>query len=268
MASILVTNDDGVRASGVRSLAEALEPLGTVTVVAPDRERSAASHALTLHRPIRVREIDTRIYATDGTPADCVYLGALQVLDQKPDLVVAGINHGANIGDDVTYSGTIAAAIEGTILGIPSFAISLQSGRDLPRGSSGDSFDFAAAGRVAAAVARKIFGDGLPKDILLNVNVPAVEILGIRCTRQGKRTYDEEVHVGTDPRGRAYYWIGSGVAPHVDQDPETDYSAVRDGFVSLCPLHLDLTHYPSLDRLRDEWTELEADLMETIGQAP
>ena len=266
MISILVTNDDGVHASGLLCLAEALQPLGTVMVVAPDRERSAASHALTLHRPIRIREIDERTYATDGTPSDCVYLGALEVLDRKPDLVVSGINHGANIGDDVTYSGTVAAAIEATILGIPSFAISQESGRDLPRGSSGEGFDFSTAGRVAKAVAHKILTDGLAKEMLLNVNVPAGEARGVRCTRQGKRIYAEEVHVGTDPRGRPYYWIGSGAAPHVDQPQDTDYSAVRDGFVSLCPLHLDLTHHASLERLREEWTGLEASLMQTIEE--
>ena len=262
MASILVSNDDGVHAEGLARLAECLGEIGDVTVVAPDRERSAASHALTLHGPLRIREVAEGVFSVDGTPADCVYLGALQVLDSKPDLIVAGINHGANIGDDVTYSGTIAAAIEGTILGIPSFAVSQEARSDVPRGTGRGRFDFTNAGDVAREMARRILAEGLPsKDMLLNINVPAGPIDGVRCTRQGKRIYDEAVHEGTDPRGAPYYWIGSGMAPHVDQDPETDYMAVRGGCVSVCPLHLDLTHYPTLRRLQEQVDELEGSLL-------
>ena len=186
MTSILVSNDDGVHADGIAQLADSLRPLGDVVVVAPDRERSVASHALTLHAPLRIRDLGGDMFAVDGTPADCVYLGALQVLDRKPDLLVAGINHGVNIGDDVTYSGTIAAAIEGTILGIPSFAISQEAKSDVPRGSQIGRFDFTDAGNVAHALAKRILEDGLPSsDILLNVNVPHGGVRGVRCTRQG-----------------------------------------------------------------------------------
>jgi len=262
MASILVSNDDGVHAEGLTRLAECLAELGDVTVVAPDRERSAASHALTLHAPLRIREVGERVFAVDGTPADCVYLGALQVLNRKPDLIVAGINHGANIGDDVTYSGTIAAAIEGTILGVPSFAVSQEANSDVPRGSGRGRFDFTNAAMVARELARRILNEGLPSsDILLNVNVPNGAPAGLRCTRQGKRIYDERVHEGTDPRGAAYYWIGSGMAPHADQDAETDYMAVHDGYVSVCPLHLDLTHYPTLRRMQEQVDELEGSFL-------
>ena len=180
----------------------------------------------------------------DGTPADCVYLGVVEVLDKKPDLLVSGINRGANVGDDVTYSGTIAAAFEGTILGIPSFAISLVGNHE---------FDFSNASRVAVALAEKILDTGLRNDILLNVNVPSGEPKGVRYTRQGKHIYEELVHKGVDPRGRKYYWIGSGEAPHVDQGTDTDYMAVREGYISICPLHLDLTHHESLETLRRDW---------------
>ena len=261
MASILVTNDDGIHAEGIAKLADSLRPLGEVVVVAPDRERSAASHALTLHAPLRIRAVTDGEYAVDGTPADCVYLGALQVLDRKPDLVVAGINHGTNIGDDVTYSGTIAAAIEGTIIGIPSFAISQEANSDVPRGSASGRFDFGSACVVARQIAERVLDEGLPSaDTLLNVNVPDGPIQAIRCTRQGKRTYDEIVYQATDPRGSPYYWIGSGAAPHVEQDPDTDYMAVHDGCISICPLHLDLTHYPTLEQMHDKWSHLTASI--------
>jgi 5'-nucleotidase len=264
MASILAVNDDGIHTEGLARLAECLAPLGELTVVAPDRERSAASHALTLHRPLRIREISAGRFAVDGTPADCVYLGALEILDRKPDLIVAGINHGSNIGDDVTYSGTIAAAIEATILGVPSFAISQEARGDVPRGSGRGRFDFANAGVVAQAMARRVLDEGLPADILLNVNVPDGPIHGVRCTRQGRRIYDEAVHVGTDPRGGTYYWIGSGAAPHVDQGSDTDYMAVRTGCVSVCPLHLDMTHYRSLEQLRKRCAEIEDEVAEIV----
>ncbi len=266
MASILVTNDDGIQADGIKTLAESLRCFGEVVVVAPDRERSAASHALTLHAPLRIREVDAREYAVDGTPADCVYLGALQVLDRKPDLVVAGINHGSKLGDDVTYSGTIAAALEGTILGIPSFAISQEPKRAVPRGSGSGRFNFDNAGVVAREIARRVLEKGLPSvDIMLNVNVPFGPIQGTRCTRQGRRTYAESVHEGTDPRGSRYYWIGSGDAPHIEQDPDTDYMAVRDGCISICPLHLDLTHYPSLEPMQEYWGAVAAAMKAALG---
>jgi len=265
MPSILVCNDDGVHAAGVAQLAASLKPLGEVVIVAPDRERSAASHALTLHAPLRIREVEDGVFSVDGTPADCIYLGALQVLERKPDLVVSGINHGSNIGDDVTYSGTIAAAIEGTILGIPSFAVSQEAKKDVPRGAQSGRFDFTNAGVVAYEMARRVLECGLPSgDILLSINVPEGPINGVRCTRQGKRAYDEVVHQEIDPRGSSYYWIGSGAAPHVAQDPDTDYMALHSGCVSICPLHLDLTHHPSLAHLQDHWGDLEKVLREVV----
>ncbi|MGD8329228.1 MAG: 5'/3'-nucleotidase SurE, partial [Acidobacteriota bacterium] len=198
MPLILVCNDDGVHAEGIGALAAALRPLGEVVMVAPDRERSAASHALTLHAPLRIREVEDGVFSVDGTPADCVYLGAVHVLERKPDLIVSGINHGVNVGDDVTYSGTIAAAIEGTILGVPSFAVSQEGNAEVPRGAQRGRFDFDNAGAVARELATRVLADGLPSDdILLNVNVPTGAVRGVRYTRQGKRTYDQVVHEGT-----------------------------------------------------------------------
>lgn len=245
---ILVTNDDGIHSDGLTALADALEPLGEVVVVAPDREKSASSHALTLTRPVAVRRVRHGVYMVDGTPADCVYLGALSVLPRKPDLIASGINRGGNIGDDVTYSGTVAAAIEGAILGIPSFAIS-QVGFE--------KFDFTRAGAVARDVAEKVLSEGLPEDVFLNVNVPGGDLRGVRCTRQGKHLYDQVVHETRDPRGRKYYWVGSGEATHIEQAADTDYMSVKEGYVSVTPLHLDMTHRGFLERLREGW---EADL--------
>lgn len=252
---ILVTNDDGIHSDGLMALAGALEGLGDVVVVAPDREKSASSHALTLHRPVALRRVRQGVYMVDGTPADCVYLGALSVLPRKPDLIASGINRGGNIGDDVTYSGTVAAAIEGAILGIPSFAVSLVGF---------ERFQFDRAAEVARDVAERILDDGLPEDVFLNVNVPGGEIRGVRCTRQGKHLYDQVVHETRDPRGRKYFWVGSGEATHIEQPADTDYMSVKEGYVSVTPLHLDLTHHAFLERLRSDW---EGDLDRRAGQA-
>lgn len=257
--SILVSNDDGVHSDGLHALAEALAPLGEVTVVAPDREKSASSHALTLHRPVAVRRVREHVYSVDGTPADCVYLGALSVLPEKPDLVVSGINRGGNIGDDVTYSGTVAAAIEGTILGIPSFAVS-QIGFE--------AFEYGAASRVARAIARRILEEGLPRDILLNVNVPGGEVHGVRCTRQGKHLYDQVVHEAHDPRGRKYFWVGAGESADMEQSSDTDYTTVKQGFVSVTPLHLDLTHQAFLRSMRETWQAALDRALDTATDGP
>ncbi len=252
--SILVTNDDGIHSPGLHALADALRPLGEVTVVAPDREKSAASHALTLHRPVALRRIDPGIYTVDGTPADCVYLGALRVLERKPDLVASGINRGGNIGDDVTYSGTVAAALEGTILGIHSIAISQVEQASREGGQDGAAtFCWDTSCRVARRIADRILTEGLPDDILLNVNVPANRVRGVRCTRQGKHLYDQVVHEAVSPRGRVTYWVGSGEATAMEQPEDTDYTAVKSGYVSISPLHLDLTHRPFLERIRRGW---------------
>jgi len=254
--SILVSNDDGIHSDGLHALADAVRPLGDVTIVAPDREKSASGHALTLHRPVAVRQVSEDVYTVDGTPADCVYLGALSVLDRKPDVLVAGINRGGNIGDDVTYSGTVAAALEGTILGIPSIAISQLRRFGAQRGGhEAPEFEWSNAARVAALVAHRVLDDPLPEDVLLNVNVPAGDIAGIRCTRQGKHLYDQVVHEARDPRGNLYHWVGSGEATRMEQSEDTDYTSVRRGMVSITPLHLDLTHKRYLERMREDWQE-------------
>jgi 5'-nucleotidase len=246
---ILVCNDDGVRSEGIQSLARALEPLGDVFVVAPDREQSAAGHSLTLHRPLRVEQIAPRQFAIDGTPTDCVNLAVSGILPGRPGLVVSGINKGANLGDDITYSGTVSAAMEGTLLGIPSLAISLAGRTD---------FHFGPAAEFAARLVKHVLDRGLPHDTLLNVNVPdrpREAMTGFRITRQGKRRYGEALIEKVDPRGKKYYWIGGDELGFVHEEG-TDYAAILEGAVSITPVHLDLTHYPSfaaLERLPLEW---------------
>jgi 5'-nucleotidase len=240
---ILVTNDDGIHARGLAVLAEALAEIGEVYVVAPDREQSAVGHALTLHRPLRVDRVAERRYAVNGTPSDCVNLAVLGLLPEPPVLVASGINHGTNLGDDVTYSGTVSAAMEGTLLGVPSMAVSQAD----PEADGG----FEAAGAVARAVAMRLLVEGLPAKTLLNVNVPRGEIKGIRLTRLGHRVYREKVIREVDPRGRPYYWIGAG-PPEWAEDASADIAAVHEGWASVTPLHLDLTHHGALGRMT-EW---------------
>jgi 5'-nucleotidase len=239
---ILVTNDDGVHAEGLRALGEALAPLGEVFVVAPDREQSAVGHALTLHRPLRVDRLGERRFAVNGTPSDCVNLGVLGLLPEPPVLVVSGINHGSNLGDDVTYSGTVSAAMEGTLLGVPSVAVSQ---------AEGDPAGFGTAGHVVRLVAARVLVEGLPAKTLLNVNVPRGEMRGVRLTRLGHRMYREKVVQEVDPRGRPYFWIGAG-PPEWQVDDASDISAIHAGFASVTPLHLDLTHFGALGRM-SEW---------------
>jgi 5'-nucleotidase len=240
---ILVTNDDGIHARGLAVLAEALAEIGEVYVVAPDREQSAVGHALTLHRPLRVDRVAERRYAVNGTPSDCVNLAVLGLLPEPPVLVASGINHGTNLGDDVTYSGTVSAAMEGTLLGVPSMAVSQAD----PEADGG----FDVAGAVARAVAMRLLVEGLPAKTLLNVNVPRGEIKGIRLTRLGHRVYREKVIREVDPRGRPYYWIGAG-PPEWAEDASADIAVVHDGYASVTPLHLDLTHHGALGRMT-EW---------------
>jgi len=240
--SILVCNDDGVFSPGIRALSAALATVDDVWVVAPDRDQSAVSHSVTLQRPLRIEALEPRVFAVDGTPTDCVILAVRRILKDRPRLVVSGINHGANLGDDVTYSGTVSAAMEATLLGIPAMAVSLVGRRD---------FDFTAAAEFAARLARTFAQEGLPPDTLLNVNVPALppaEIRGFLLTRQGKRRYTEAIVENTDPRGRKYYWIGGG-EPAIEGPEGTDFAAIDAGYISVTPLHLDLTNYTSLDRL-------------------
>ena len=237
---ILVSNDDGIHSEGIKALARALRRVGEVYVVAPDRERSAVSHSLTLHRPLRVELHGTNAYAIDGTPTDCINIAVNGILKKRPDLVVSGINKGGNLGDDVTYSGTVSAAMEGTLLGIPSIAISLVSR---------DNFDFTLAARFAVRLARFVLKNGLPKDTLLNVNVPeGVDIKGYRVTKQGKRFYGDAVVEKVDPRGKKYYWIGGDILKW-EGGQDTDFQAVADQFISITPVHLDLTNYASFKEL-------------------
>jgi len=241
---ILVTNDDGIHSKGIIVLAKALLEIGDVWVVAPDSEKSAVSHSLTLHRPLRVEKIKRNFYAVDGTPADCVYLGVNVILPKRPQLIVSGINKGGNLGDDVTYSGTVSAAFEGTLLGIPSFAISLVSR---------SHFKFHTAARFAVRVARCIIKKGLPKDTLLNINVPNLdekEIKSYKITEQGRWSHNGSAVVEkVDPRDKKYYWIGSEQLVF-DKRGNTDFEAVSNSYISITPLHLDLTSYSSVQELK------------------
>ena len=242
---ILVSNDDGIHSEGIRALEEALAAIGEIYTVAPDREQSAVSHSLTLHRPLRIEEIAPRRFAVNGTPTDCVNLAVKGFLPVRPHLVVSGINKGANLGDDVTYSGTVSAAIESSLLGIPAIAVSLVS--------KGLTYHFGPAAEFAAILAAEVRAQGMPPDTLLNVNVPSLprqEIKGYRLTRQGKRRYAETIEVRIDPRGKKYYWIG-GDDLGFDPGEGTDCVAVQEGFISVTPLLVDLTNYSSLQELRN-----------------
>jgi 5'-nucleotidase len=228
---ILVSNDDGIRAPGLAALAGGLDPLGEVWVVAPDRERSAVGHAITLDQPLRVEEARPRWLAVSGTPADSVYLGSLHLLPRPPDLVVSGINNGYNLGSDIFYSGTVAGAVEGTIRGIPSVAVSIEYQLEP---------DFTHAARFAAALARAVLERGLPQRHLLNVNLATKAPAGYSWTRLGRRVYREQVAERVDLRGKRYFWIGGPALAEPDA-PGTDCEAVRAGLVSVTPLDLDLT---------------------------
>jgi 5'-nucleotidase len=240
---ILVTNDDGVYSPGIQVLAKRLRELDTVVIVAPDRERSAAGHSMTLHRPLLIEQVKEGMYSVNGTPTDCVNIAVKGLLKEAPKLVVSGINKGPNLGDDVTYSGTVAGAIEGILLGIPAFAISLAARED---------FRFGEAAEVAVRTASRILEQGLPTGTLLNINVPNLpvdKIQGTLITRLGKRIYHQMTVERVDPRGKKYYWIGGG-EPDWERQEGTDLDAVDRKFVSITPLHLDMTDYASFDRLR------------------
>jgi 5'-nucleotidase len=240
--SILLSNDDGISSEGLRILQEVLSVLDEVWVVAPDRDQSAVSHSLTLYRPLRIEAAGPRMFAVDGTPTDCVNLAINGILPERPRLVISGINRGANLGDDITYSGTVSAAMEGTLLGVPALAVSLVAR---------DDFDFGAAARFTHRLADAVLHDGLPQDTLLNINVPALpadEIRGYALTRQGKRRYGDAIVEKVDPRGKKYYWIGGGDLGYIDGEG-TDFNAIERGLISITPLHLDLTNYGSLRRL-------------------
>jgi len=232
MRRILVTNDDGFRSEGLTALADELAALGRVTIVAPTTEASAIGHALTLRRPLRIEAIDDRTWAVDGTPTDCVNVAITQVLRGLPDLVVSGINKGWNLGDDVTYSGTVAGALEAALLGVPAIAVSLKFTRG--------TFDFRYAAQAAAAMAEAMLQRPLPARTFLNLNVPPGQPRGYRVTVQARRNHVTSVAERHDPKGRAYYWIEEGQNEWEPHD-RSDYQAVRDGYVSVTPLHPDLT---------------------------
>lgn len=241
MPRILVTNDDGIYSEGLRKLANVCRELGDVVIVAPDREQSAASHALTLNRPLRILQLEEHEWIVDGTPTDCVNLGVLKILKtHRPDLVVSGINFGPNLGDDVTYSGTISAAFEGALLNIPSIAFSALVG---------EHFSFDRCAQFARELIRISLEEHRDPRIVLNVNFPVTEFAGVRITCLGRRIYSEGVIERLDPRGRKYYWIG-GEPPIWHPGEGTDFDAVQNGFVSITPLHLDLTHHESVSRLK------------------
>ena len=241
---ILVSNDDGYLATGINVLTAALEEVADVVVVAPDRNRSAASNSLTLKVPLRVSEVAPDRYKVDGTPSDCVHLALTGFLDFVPDLVVSGINHGANLGDDVIYSGTVAAAMEGRFLGLPTIAVSLV-------GNELQHFETAAA--VASELVQKIERAPLASDVVLNLNVPNIalsELKGVQATRLGFRHKSEQILKDTDPYGRPIYWVGPA-GEGQDAGEGTDFFAVKQGFASVTPLKVDLTRYTAIDDLSD-----------------
>lgn len=241
MPTILVTNDDGVTSDGIHALADAMRTLGDVIVVAPLQEASAIGHALTLRRPLRIETIRDGIYGVDGTPTDCVNLACAILLENKlPDLVVSGINKGWNLGDDITYSGTVSGALEGALLGTPGIAVSLKRSATYDFGPSAD-----AARRVAAAVLKH----GLPARNFININVPPGTPKGLRVTTQAKRNHVTKINARTDPRGNAYYWIEEALDEYHPESGQSDYEAVKEGYVSVTPLQPDMTAYEALEQL-------------------
>ncbi|HVN79836.1 MAG TPA: 5'/3'-nucleotidase SurE [Terriglobia bacterium] len=247
MPEILLTNDDGIQSAGIVALAEAVSAVGRVTVVAPDRERSASSASLTLHLPLRYEEVGPGRFSVEGTPTDCVIIGLHQILPSLPDLVISGINKGANLGHDVAYSGTVSAASEGANQGIPSFAISL---------AAREEFRFEEAAQFAAILAERIVKEGLPSGVILNVNVPGQEILGVRVTRQGHRNVRNIFVENMDPRGRRYFWLDQEMETETQRGSvDSDYMAVNSGFISITPLKLDRTDYGCARRIK-AWSDI------------
>ncbi|MFP6598434.1 MAG: 5'/3'-nucleotidase SurE [Candidatus Hydrogenedentota bacterium] len=246
---ILVTNDDGFLSPALVVLAQAMEVLGEVWVYAPDMEKSAVGHGISLNRPLRVQKARDRFFHIDGTPADCVLLAVNELLPRKPDLVMSGINPGPNLGDDVTYSGTVAGAYEGMLLGIPSIAIS---------NASYEADEFEDIAQVGVVLGRHVLEHGLPPDTVLNVNVPQLpldELNGFAITRQGIRDYGGDIHVREDPRGKPYYWIGGFRPDHIIHDG-TDFEAISENKVSVTPLHRDITNHESLGILKERNIQL------------
>ena len=248
MTRILVTNDDGIHSDGLIKLEEALKEIGDVYVVAPASEMSGASHSLTLARPLRIRQLDDRHWSVDGTPTDCVTLAVNKILSEadRPDLCVSGINHGGNLGDDASYSGTVAGAMEATILGVPGVALSLVAR---------DNFDFTHAAAFALVAARKVLEEGLPEGTLLNINLPPGEIKGVMVTRQGIKNARPIISEHIDPRGKPYFWIGEEYF-NANAVEGTDYYAVKSGYVSVTPVRSDMTDHQALTSI-ETWNYLK-----------
>ena len=251
MKRILVTNDDGVHSEGIKALADAMTSLGDVTVVAPLVEASAIGHALTLRRPLRIETIADKVFAVDGTPTDCVNIAITSILRGMPDLVVSGINKGWNLGDDVTYSGTVSGAFEAALLGPPGIAVSLQR--------TGDAFDFSESARGAQIVAQSVLEKGIPARTFLNINVPQGRTKGFKVTVQARRNHITKVDERIDPRGQRYFWIEEGQNEWEPHD-RSDFQAVRDGYISVTPLQPDLTAYSVIPTIEEFLLQLPATL--------
>lgn len=250
MKHIMLTNDDGIHAPGLQALYKQSRKLGKTVIIAPEHDNSAASHSLTMNRPLFVKENGKDVYTIDGTPTDCVTIGVGKLLPQKPDLVISGINPGPNLGDDVSYSGTVSAAIESTMLGIHSIAVSLAA--------ESEPLHYGTAAAFITSLAKIILEKGLPKDTLLNVNVPNTtpdKLRGAVFTRRGRRLYDGAIKETFDPWGRKHYWIGGGT-PSFDDGEDTDSAAISANKISITPMHLDPTNYEALKLLHKEWGDL------------
>ena len=256
MPNILVTNDDGIHAAGLRALAESLDDLGEVTIVAPLQERSAAAQSLTLRQPIYCDQIAEREYAVEGTPADAMILAFHTLLKEKPDLVISGINRGGNVGENIYYSGTVGAALEAALNRVPAVAVSVAY--------RGKDFDFAPAVCFTRGLVPLVLKEGLPVGVALNVNVPQPWTGAVRITRQSSKITRNVLSPGSDPRGRRYYWLSEQEFIE-EMDPDTDHAAIRDGAVSITPLVLDHTHGPSLKRL-SHWGGLLEESCRTLSE--
>ncbi len=244
MTTILITNDDGIHSLGIKALQKALQPLGNTIVIAPERDNSAVSHSLTMHRPLKVQQLEEQVYSVDGTPTDCVAIGLKKILSTPPDLLVSGINAGANLGDDISYSGTVSAAIEATMYGIPSIAISVGGPPPL---------QFGGAIQVAACMAKKVLENKLPEKTLLNINVPSGETYNtIQITKQGRRLWQDSIQETLDPWGNKRYWIGGGT-PLADPQQDTDVYVFAAGNVSITPIQLDLTNHAGITFIQNTW---------------
>ena len=268
MPRFLISNDDGIEAAGIQALVRALEPHGEVWVVAPDREQSATSHAISLQRPLRIREVGIRQFSVDGTPTDCIYLGLHHILKEPPTVVLGGINHGPNLGNDVLYSGTVATAMEGALFGYPAIAISLCLSENGPSRFAIHEFEVAAA--LGAKVALSVAARPMPRGVVLNINVPMLpreKLKGLKLCRLGYTDWSDAVAVRQDPRGKPYYWIG-GDRGGMDNIEDSDNNATAQGYISLTPIHYDLTDYRSFDYARSLDLDGFSHALDKLGSGP